>query len=240
MENETIYALIARFLLIPFYIYLVYFFRKKYLESKKAGFENKFIIGFAVMFLVILGYQTFTAFYELLGYLNPSYSNFLEGKFPGTDTQEFKQTLWIFANLASLPLYIVGESAFLVIYAAQIYPLEIILNLKRKPLSKLLYITAALLLLIFIQPIRESYIALILIALWVLELLIAFFFNLGINIKLAVKSTGVVRRRALMMMLAFILFNIGIIWALEVGWAKSIWSGFGLKMDIVFGSILQA
>lgn len=240
--NVEFWANVARLLVIPVFIYLSHFFISGYKKSKEAGFANKFYLGFYLMFLLLSFYQIGSTVYGFLQWLYPENVNLIEQPFPNANFYK-DGVVWIYWNLVHLPAYILGITAITLLFAAQIYPVEIIVKWERAPLSKILILLSILLMLEFIEPIRWSLYTPIVLTAWVLALSLTLFLNLGVNFKLALQTTGEVKKRSIRIILAFLLFFGGFIWALEVGWTDNIvfWMDVpnDYQWDIIIGSIIE-
>jgi hypothetical protein len=240
IENDAV--LVARFCLVAAYFYMFWFFRKNYLKSKTAGFTNKFFVGYAFFFGVLFAFQIGISVYELSEYLVPGSTTWLRADFPGANVEANLDAVLFLYNLV-LPLYIIGVSSMVLLIAGQVYPLELTLNWNKSPITKYLIIVSAGLMLVFIPAITWTLYTFVFCFASILGVAIGLVMNIGVNIKIAVVSTGELRRRSIAIIFASLLFYVGFIWTLEIGEISigAIFNiaGFSLKWDLVFGSILQ-
>ncbi len=237
MALDDFIAVLFRYALTVVYIGIMVFFIRGYTKSKAAGLPNKFFLGFSIMFLAILGIIAGTAVYETVNLIFTGTWN-LQTPFPGYYDPIMREQVGIFLNFCR-PLFVLAFIACNVMIAGQVYPLEIAINWKKAPATKLLVITGLAAFAIFIPGITFSIVTQILLVACIGSLLFGFALNIGVNIHLCRVSTGQIRRRSLFIILAFICFYMGFIWALEVGWTREFIPGATLKYDVVFGSILQ-
>ncbi|NMC06322.1 MAG: hypothetical protein GYA24_13985 [Candidatus Lokiarchaeota archaeon] len=237
MALDDVVAVLFRYGLTVVYIGIMIFFVRGYMKSKAAGLPNKFFLGFSIMFLAILGIIASTAIYETARLMFPGTAS-LSTPFPGYDDPAKQAQVGIFLNFCR-PLFVLAFLACNVMFAGQVYPLELAINWKKTPVTKLLLISGLATFFIFIPEITYTIITPILIVACIGSLVFGFFLNVGVNVHLFRISTGQIRRRSLFIILAFICFYLGFIWALEVGWTKEFIPFATLKYDIVFGSIMQ-
>lgn len=237
--NEDLLVVIARLALVIIYGYIMFFFRKGYTKSKEAGFKNMFFLGYAFMFLFLFLYSIGAFANDLLDFLLESWSSTaLETSFPKPSGLELNPIVEFIENLYR-PLFVLGLIACELIFAAQVYPLEKMLKWEKTPGVKAMIVSAALMLLLFIPALQWTIVSSLIIYLSIAGIGYGFVMNIAVNIKLAHASTGAIRRRSIMIILASLLFYIGFIWSLEVGWAK-FFGDLSIKWDIVFGSIAIA
>ncbi len=235
MALEDVIAVLFRYALTVVYTGVVIFFVRGFARSKAAGLPNKFFLGFSIMFLAILGIIAGIAVFETINLISPG-TAYLSSYFPGYDPTT-DQT-GVFLNFCR-PLFVLAFIACNIMIAGQIYPLELAINWKKAPVTKLLVITGLAAFLIFIPGITYSFVTQILIVACIGSLLLGFLLNIGVNIHLCRVSTGQIRRRSLFIILAFICFYVGFVWALEVGWSRLFIPGAPYEYDVIFGSILQ-
>ncbi|MBD3349973.1 MAG: hypothetical protein GF364_00625 [Candidatus Lokiarchaeota archaeon] len=231
------FAIIARILVVIVFLYMMLLFRSNYIMQKKDGFENRFLSGYAFMFLFLLGYQIVVTILEIVEYFSDFRTVELQQEFPIPEGLALNGLVIFLENLYK-PIFILGLIALLILFAAQIYPLEKMLGWKSAPGTKAMLIISATMLLIFIPGIAWTLpSAFILIACFA-GVGYGFSMNIAVNVKMALTTTGAIRRRSIMIILASALFYVGFIWVLEIGWADLIWEGFSLDWDIIFGSTL--
>jgi hypothetical protein len=239
LTNELIAIFVLRLALAIVFLYMTYFFYKKYSQSKIDGFPNKFFVGFLLMFFILFIVSTVLFSYEVLDYVAPDSVSLLESNFPGYDDPDNMARVWITANLLSQPFYVASMIIAGLVFAGQIYPLEEIIGWSKTPLTKTILILSAMMTLVYIPAITYSIYSMMVVLALMLSVLFAAFINIGVNIKLARSSTGAIRTRSLYILMGLFLFYIGFIWSLEVGWAKLIYNQWGHTEDLYFGVILQ-
>ncbi len=237
MELDRLMALVFRYALTAVYIAILIFFKKGYQKSKTAGLPNKFFLGFTFMFLVLIGILGGIDIYETVNAFAPGTLN-MQVPFDGYYDPMIYPAVGIFHNFCR-PLFVIAFIAGDVLIAGQVYPLEIAINWKKVPITKLLLITGLALFLVFIPVITFTIFTQVLFVASITSLVLGFFLNIGVNIHLARISTGQIRQRSIFIIVAFILFYVGFVWALEVGWTELFIPGATLKYDVIFGSIVQ-
>ncbi len=237
MELDETLALVCRYALIIAYIAILIFFKRGYARSKAAGFPNKFFLGFTFMFLVLVGILGGIGMYETVNAFAPGTWN-MQIPFPGYYDEAVYPIVGIFRNFCR-PLFLLAIIAGNILIAGQVYPLEIAIGWKKVPVTKMLVVTSLALFLVFIPGITFSILTQVLFAAGFGCLGLGFLLNIGVNIHLFRISTGQIRQRSLFIIVAFILFYLGFVWALEVGWAKIFIPEATLKYDVVFGSLVQ-
>ncbi len=221
------------------FIYLFLFFKKQYQIQKEKGFQNKFFLGYALMFMAMVIVQSLFTVNLISELIGSDIFAFSRQDFAGHDTDEARETLGFLWNL-NRPLYIFGLTILALVFAGQVYPLEeTVLGWKKWPITKFNLIMTIPMLLIYIPALTLTYYAAVVIALNMLGIILAFLLNIGINIKLIVSSTGAVRKRSIFCTLGFILLMFGFLWMLEVGWAALIYEGWGHSQDVILGSIVE-
>jgi hypothetical protein len=240
LETNVLIAVILRFALIFFFMYLFVFFKGSYQRALKEGFKNKFLLGFTFMFLTLTIIQLFLAIYELLDDTGLASMAFFERNFPGYDDAANRQKMGFLLNFMQYTF--IGFLALAcLIFAAQVYPLEEIVGWQKTPLTKYLIVLAGLtaVILLPVESLRFSYYSFIIILGAFLGIAIAAFLNFGVNIKLIMTTTGNIRRRSSFVLIGLLIFYFGFIWALEVGWSNMINPEWGLTEDLIFGTLLQ-
>jgi hypothetical protein len=245
MDNSDIAAIIARFTLIFVYVYMAFFFKKSYKKQKEAGFVNKFFMGYLLFFLSLVVYQIGISIYQLGTVLEIPFFSGWQLPFPMEVGFDPSSVVFFMGNMMR-PLFVVGIIGAEALIAAQIYPLETALGWKRTPGTIFMFITCGLLFIMLIPLLTWTYYSFVVLLLSYAGVLYGFFMNIGVNLKMARATTGEVRRRSLMIIVASMCFYIGFLWTLEVGWTEGIINIFipgasiSLKWDVLVGSILQA
>lgn len=238
---EELIAALARIALIGVYFYMFYFFRSNYIKSKQSGFVNKFFIGYGVFFLALFGFQIGLSIYSVLDIIDPSLVNWIRESFPGSEIPGNVEKILFLENLI-LPLYILGLAGILILIGAQIYPIEETIGWKRTPGTKILFIISGGLLLIFIPAITWSYYSFIMVTSSILGFAYGLILNLAVNIKIAVASTGDLRKRSISIIFASFLFYLGFLYTLEIQEISlEAITGLNIPMDwdTVLGCVLQ-
>lgn len=231
-------ALLALIVMVGVYLYLTLMFRKKYISQKAAGFRNTFLIGYAFMFLFLMCYQAGYTIVTIIDELSTSFSAVdLQEYFPGMPA-ELSPLLNFIKNLIR-PIFVIGLIAAGMLFAAQAYPLESMIGWKKTPGVKIVMAINLSLFLIFIPSITWTTLAAVLILACCGGMAYGLFINIAVNIKLIATTTGVIKRRSIIIILASALFYLGFVWSLKVGWSEMIHPYFNsYDWDTVFGSIL--
>lgn len=239
-DEWSIGGVITRLIVCLFCIYLTIFFRKKYVVTKTEGMPNHYFHGL-MWFFGMIALVMFGLF--LTDYLNSAeIANFeVKGQFEGYGP-EMKEKFGLLSillyNLMS-PGYLMLSQVALLVFAAQMLPLEEMLNPK-KPIFKTILIAVGLMCLIYIPGLALTIFAFIILLFGYLSLILAFFVNFIMTGMIIKRSTGIVRKRAFMNISGFFVFLIGMIWSMRVGWSEMIWSGFtNFDVDVVFGNIVM-
>ncbi|MHA1341584.1 MAG: hypothetical protein ACTSRZ_16740 [Promethearchaeota archaeon] len=238
MSFVEIIAMIMNFALIAVYAYLFWFFRKKFAEQQKAGYTNMFLRGYSFMFFFLLIFQIGASIVNVVDLLSKTFhSTQLQVPFPGKPTDLIPFIAFI-SNLLR-PIFILGLISLELLFAAQIYPLEKALNWNKTPGVKFMIITALAQFLLFIPIITWTVFGALIIYTTFAGLFYGFFMNIAVNIKLAISTTGEIKRRSIIIIFASFLFYLGFVWRLEVGWTRIIIPLLDeLRWDIVFGSFV--
>lgn len=236
MIDEIGYAaLAARGICIPIFFGMVALFRRRYKEQK-----SKFFMGYLFFFLVIAAIQIGVFIFDILGYFFPEtgLSELSDARFADWD-ESYKESLWLVSNLVR-PSYILIIIVLCFALACQVQPLEIISGNKTHLFSRPLFICSAILWLIYIpSPLfRYSLLTVILLSVSMSEICLGFAYNIFISIKLAIKTTGIVRKRSLSVLFGFIMYIIGMLWSAKTGWSEFFISHHQNEFDVIFGSIL--
>nr|MDO8085892.1 hypothetical protein [Candidatus Sigynarchaeum springense] len=239
MEDEI--ALAARIALILVYLYLFVFFQKNYVKSKQSSFVNKYFFGYAYFFFVLFCFQVVLSIYVITSYFAPASTAWLRANFPGKDDPMNRANLFFLYNLV-MPLYIFGMTSILVLIAGQIYPLETTINWRRVPGTKYMIIVAVSVLFVFIPGITWTIYSFIVFLGSIIGVLYGLIFNVGVNIRIAIRSTGELRRQSIIIILASLLFYAGFIYTLEIAeisLGRIVGIVISMDWDITFGCILQ-
>ncbi|MHA1715377.1 MAG: hypothetical protein ACTSXP_07010, partial [Promethearchaeota archaeon] len=150
-----------------------------------------------------------------------------------------KDNIPYLSNLAR-PLYVFGLAALNCLLAAQVYPLEMVINWTKKPVTLFLFGVAVALVLVFIPALTWTLYSFVVFLSTIISMLLGLIMNIGVNFKLAVVSTGDLRRRSIFIIFASFLFYLGFLWTLEIQ-EISVMALFNLsgRYDIVLGCIIQ-
>jgi hypothetical protein len=239
---ESWAVLAGKALIFAVYFVLFLFFRKGYAKSKRDGLPNKFLLGYALFFgflsfygamgLVDQTLAVFTPFGGFIGKLDVSF-DLLYGLTP---TYEL-----FFPQLAN-PLYLLGLLILMLLLAAQVYPLEMVLNWKRAPATTFLFIVAAAIVPAYFPALCFTIYMDIITGCVIGGMLLGLVLNIGINIKLAATTVGDLRKRSLSIIFASILFYVGFLLALKIGELAILNRLFGTPADydVVLGYAVQA
>ncbi|MHA1793934.1 MAG: hypothetical protein ACTSVI_14935 [Promethearchaeota archaeon] len=239
VEASQIAAFFARLSLAFIYFGVFFFFKKNYVKAKKNGFVNKFFLGYAAFYIFLFGFQVTQVIYALDRDILAT--NFFESASqmfplpPGSSTDSVPYL----SNLVR-PLYVFGLAALSCLVGMQIYPLELVINWKKWPITKFLLVTAAGLMLVFIPAFTWTLYSFFIFLACLIGIILGLILNIGVNIKLAFVSTGELRKRSIFIIFASLLFYLGFLWTLEIK-EISLMVPLGLNsdFDIVFGSIIQ-
>ncbi len=236
-ELDNFLALVFRLgiMVVVFYLLFQKFYRD-YQKSKKSGFVNYYFLGFSALFLIMLIFHILYGSYELYSNTVADPVN-LKSQFNWYSESED----WIgkIANNQMRPAYLIFYFLTNLVLAAQIYPLELANGWKKNPVMRTIIVCGSSLWLNFIPAIGTSAAAAIIVILGFAGIGIGFLTNIAINIKLYIKSAGVLRRRALYAIFAFIFFAVGILWSMEMGFGEAIHESISYRWDVVVGSVLQ-
>jgi len=231
-------ALIFRFGLLFVYAFMILFFTKNYRKSVEAGVPNKFFVGFKYVFiLMILMTLALTSFAIMRNYYPEI--KVIEAMFPGYEDPAKLAKVGIFANMTR-PLYVFAFIMVTLVIAGQVYPLEVIMNWQKRPVTRFMLLAASLIVLIYIPFLTYTILTQIIFIIFYIAIAFGFFLDIGINIWLWTKSTGQLRTQFFFITIAFFFFYGGFAMSLELGWMETVWSGFdSLRYDIIFGVVLQ-
>jgi hypothetical protein len=233
--NELL-AVILRGVVIPLYVAMIVLFYNKYKEDK-----NKFFLGYIIFFSVAFIIQAGVFLVDLGSYIgHPMQMDLLSTNRFDDYTDEKATILSVFDNFVR-PSYIVIFIIVGIAIASQIHPLEIFSQYNRHFMSKGLIICAFLMSFLFIPLdfFRYSYLTMIIISLNFLFIGFGLLVNFFVSLKLYFKSVGEIRRRTLFILLGFIMYLAGMIWAARSGWAKTINSNWDFEEDVILGSIVS-
>jgi hypothetical protein len=238
---ESWSVLAGRALIFVVYFVLFLFFRKGYAKSKSDGLPNKFLLGYALFFGFLMFYGAmslvdqvltiFTSTGGLIGRLDVSF-DVLYGLPPNSEL--------LFPQLAN-PLYLLGLLILMLLLAAQVYPLEMVLDWKRAPATTFLFIVAGAIVPAFFPALCLTIYMDIITGCVIGGMLLGLVLNIGINIKLAATTAGDLRKRSLSIIFASILFYIGFLLALKIAELAILNQLFGIPADydVVLGYIVQ-
>lgn len=226
-------AVIARFVLVPLFAFMAILFFKKYRAS-----QNKYFNGYFVFFLLLTIVQVSVAVADIMTILQPEsvWANTSSAKFPDYEANVSK--LWIFFNLVR-PYYILIYIVLLVALAGQIQPIEVILKQDRHILSRALFLCTTVLVLVYIPALTYSLFTIIIMSITNLLVFIGFLFNVFMNLSLALKTVGEVRKRSLLVLFGFIIFIIGTLWGLKMGWSVIFNPNWHHNEDVIIGAIIS-
>ena len=233
--DKIMLALIFRGVVIPIFISMVLMFWKKYKKS-----SNKYFYGYFVFFIAILVVQIAVFIVDLYTYLGQEIQFDLLSTNPFADwSDEHELSLGFVQNFVK-PSYILIVIILCIALASQITPLEIFLNDKRHIMSRLLIVSLIGISLIYIPLdfFRYSLYTQIVLVFAVFSMLIGFFVNIIVNLKLAITTIGEVRKRSIMVLLGFTFYILGLIWGARVGWSELIYVNWGYEEDVIFGNAL--
>lgn len=237
MEIDNILALIFRLgVMVLVYFLLFLKFYRGYKKSKESGFKNTYFLGFSVLFFILFVFHILYGAYEL--YIN-TYTDYyeLKGQFAWyVQSDDFVGDI---VNNQMRPAFLIFYFLMNCVLAAQIYPLEKASNWHKNPIMKLILICGSSVWLLFIPIIGNSSFALIPVLLAFVGIAIGFMFNIFMLSKLYKAATGDVKQKALYGVLAFLFLAIGLVLAMEVGWAVAISPALTYRWEVVIGSIIQ-
>ena len=182
MWNEwNIAGVVTRIIISLYCGYLTFFFRKKHIASKAEGMENQYFHGlmwFFGMLALVLGLlfiSDYLSFAEIVDIQ-------IKGKFVGYGP-EMKEKFGLLSillyNLMS-PGYLFLSQVALIVFAAQMLPLEEMLNPK-KPIFKTILVALVLMCIIYIPGVALTIFAFIILLFGYLTIILAFFVNVFIT-----------------------------------------------------------
>jgi hypothetical protein len=240
VENWVVFS--GRMMIFLVYLLLAVFFTKNYSKSKADGLPNKFFLGYALFFGFLLFYGGMSVIDQALVLYSPG------GGFISKLGVDFNvlygipiSYVLILGNLAN-PLYLLGLGILMVLLAAQVYPLEVVLNWKYKPSTVYSFAIAAAIIPIYFPMVSYSLYTDIVTLGTVIGIVIGLVLNIGINIKLAATSAGDLRKRSLSIIFASILFYIGFLLSLNIAELAVLNQLIGTppEYDVFLGYVVQA
>ena len=231
INTLTIVMLSTRVLLAFVYVYLFTFMRAGYKKSVESGYPNRFFQAFVYVFFILIIAQLVFSLDNFFQEFVPNFPN-IKAEF-GYKPEGGDETIGIFFNM-DRPLYIFFYIILGLLFVAQSFPLEQILEWKRKPITFFILISSLALIPIFIPVLTYTLYFPIVMLIYFIGIVFGFFLIIGVNLKLFSKSTGAIRKRSLYSVISFFLLYGGFYIALEtVGIAGS------YDVDIIVGSCLQ-
>ncbi len=239
MDVELV-ARIVRFILVGanFLAFRFFFLRYRTEKDEEKSSASQFYLGFSIFFLFFTGMNVGVAIYDILTDYISGLSDVIRAQFPGYEVPGALDSVGIFWNVLR-PIYILGFVAALVATAALIYPLETVIGWRKTPSTILLLAICPFLLLIFIPGLTYTLYSPIVLGICYGGIAYGLVLNVIVNIWLAKRFPGKIRRRSLMIIVAFSVFYFGFIWALETGISEAIYESWGYNHDVLFGSLLE-
>ena len=154
MDNLDYVAFFFRLGLLLVYTYMIIFFTRNYRKSVDAGVPNKFFVGFKYVFILMMIMTTLLTFFGLLKEFYPNIRS-IEAMFPGYEDPEKLAQVGIFANMTR-PLYVFAFIMVTLVIAGQVYPLEVIMNWQKRPITIFMILAATLMGFIYIPPLTYT------------------------------------------------------------------------------------
>ncbi|MBN2154276.1 MAG: hypothetical protein JW839_22670 [Candidatus Lokiarchaeota archaeon] len=241
---ESWSVFVGRILILAVYLTLFLFFSKGYSKSKRNGLPNKFLLGYAVFF-------GFLTFYGVMGIVDQSLIVFTDfggiiSKLDVTFAELYGITpgyQLVFTKLAN-PLYLLGLLILMLLLAAQVYPLEMVLNWRRAPATVFLFAVAAAILPAYHPSLCYTVYMDVVTGLVIGGMLLGLILNIGINCKLAASTTGDLKKRSLSIIFASILFYVGFLMSLRIQDISIMFQvsegAIKLDYDVVLGYVIQS
>lgn len=216
MVTVDVVASIIAFLLtaIMQLITCVYFY-KGYKRSKETGFKNDFFFGNAVLFGFFTLMNLILSFYVIPEWTDGTLIDGSKIHFSWYEspTDPFLELF----NNQMRPRFLIFYFMLTLVFAAQVYPLEKIVGLEKTPFTKAMLVLGSLVWILWIPPLCNTYVGpIVVLASWA-SLLLGIILNVGVNLKLSIKSAGDLKKQSLIALFAFVLIVFGLIVSLEVG-----------------------
>lgn len=227
-----LFAVIARGICVPVFIVMAVMFWRKYKRS-----ENEYFKGYFWFFIAITVIQLSTFAFDVLSLIDPSspIGELSDARFPD-HIVEYEQYYLFLENFVR-PAYLLIIIILCIALATQVQPLEVIQNQKRI-LSRLLLLCVPLIGLMFIPIIRHSYYSFIAVLVALILIGFGLLFNIGVSLRLALKTVGEVQKRSVLILIGFILYIAGLGWSARVGWSSLINPEWGGSHDVILGSVV--
>lgn len=208
--------------------WMALYFKKRYNEQK-----NKFFNGYFIFFIFLVIIEFVTLIFDISRFLIPdsSFSDYATMRFPEYDSSIHKE-LYSYANNLVRPMYLLIIIVLLVAVSSQVQPLEYMMNMEHHILSRVLFLDVISVLLIFIEPIRNSYYSVVALTIAIILIIVGLFVNTIINARLAIKTVGEVRKRSILVGLGLYVFLL----ALGLS-SRNGWSGSG-DLDVILSGII--
>ena len=205
---------------------------------KYAADRNKFFFGYFIFFFFMALTDAAIFLGEVLNFMfqNNTLTDLMGLDFP--NFEENRDRLGLIFNLVRPP-YLLALMILYIAFASQLQPLEIVLNQKSHLISRGLYLAVGLTILIYIPAMTYTLYTQIIVYFSLLLLIVGLFGNIGLNLYLAVRSPGKIRRRSYLVLIGFVLFIIGLLWSLKLGWSETLNPAWNFEIDVVIGSLIS-
>ncbi|NMC08449.1 MAG: hypothetical protein GYA24_24790 [Candidatus Lokiarchaeota archaeon] len=247
LQNQTPVSwltFVGRVVMLAVYVTLFLFFRKGYAKSKRDGLPNKFLLGYTLFFGFMTFYGAmsvvdqslivFTSFGGIIGKLDVDFSEFYG--IPVSYT--------LFFDTLANPLYLLGLMILTLLLAAQVYPLEMVLNWKKPFATMYLFIAAAAIVPAYLPALCYTVYTDIVASMVIGGVVLGLILNIGINSKLAATTTGDLKKRSLSIIFASILFYAGFLMSLKFDAVSILYTisdhAIPMDWDVLIGYVLQA
>lgn len=226
-------SVLARGILIPCFLSMVYMFRKKYNENKNVYFN-----GFFIFFIVFSFTQAVVFCTDLIGLINDDIDlGLLSTSSFSYTSPENEAKLSYFANFVR-PSYLLIFFVVLLALGSQVQPLEITLNKEKRLISRAIFLALPLVGLVYIPFLTFSVYTVAVIVYSLAVVVIGFLFNILMSIILFFKSVGEIRKRSFFVLLGFLMLLFGTVWGMRIGLSEAINPNWGYDHDVIFGSIM--
>lgn len=226
-------AVIARGITFPILFLMAALFRKRYKESL-----NQYFNGYFLFFIAMSLIQLVTFFLDVISYIGiwENVAAFSDARFDDY-IDDYANTLLYIDNFVR-PSYLLIFIALFIAIASQVQPLEVFSQNEKRILSRLNFLCIPLIALIYVPFIRYTYYSVIALSIGVLAIAFGLLYNVFMNLRLAIKSVGELRKRFLIVLIGFVLFMVGIVGSARTGMFKAINPAISMDHEVIIGSVI--
>lgn len=229
---DNILALVARFSMVFVYFALFNYFGKGYKKSVAGGYKNTFFLGNSVLFAILTLFNLLYGSYELYKSFAISPMS-LMGYFPWY--VESEDPLLDLMSNQMRPLFLIFYFLMSVVFAVQVYPLEKAIGWEKTPFVKIILITGSLNWLMWIPPLCNTHLSVVTVVAGFFSLILGLGVNIGVNLKLFIRSAGNLKKQSLLAIFTFLLLGLGLAISMELGWISTV----SYRWEVVIGCVLQ-